>query len=89
MRHCHTLALSSFAPRSKPLTEKLKLGRELAALCSKAGVIFIVNDDPYLARELGADGVHLGQDDGNPAAARKILGEGKLIGISTHTPQEA
>ncbi len=77
--------------RAKELTpdRKLKIGRELAALCDKAGVIFIVNDDPYLARELGADGVHLGQDDGDPAAARKILGEEKLIGISTHTPEEA
>jgi len=78
-----------FRAKDQTPDRKLRLGRELANLCNKAGVIFIVNDDPYLARELGADGVHLGQDDGNPAAARKILGEGKLIGISTHTPQEA
>ena len=77
--------------RAKELTgaEKLKIGRRLATLCKEAGVIFIVNDDPKLARELDADGVHLGQEDGDPAEARKLLGEGKLIGISTHTPREA
>lgn len=77
--------------RAKELSgaEKLQAGRALAALCRQAGVIFIVNDDPELALELDADGVHLGQEDGDPAEARKLLGEGKLIGISTHTPQEA
>lgn len=77
--------------RAKELSgaEKLQAGRALAALCRQAGVIFIVNDDPGLALELDADGVHLGQEDGDPAEARKLLGEGKLIGISTHTPQEA
>jgi len=77
--------------RAKELSgeEKLKTGRKLASLCKTAGVIFIVNDDPLLARELDADGVHLGQEDGTPAEARKIMGTEKLIGISTHTPGEA
>lgn len=68
---------------------KLRLGRELATLCRTAGVLFIVNDEPLLALELNADGVHLGQEDGDPAAARQLLGNDKLIGISTHTPEEA
>lgn len=78
-----------FRAKSGPAEQKLGIGRELAALCKKAGVIFIVNDDPALAAAIDADGVHLGQDDGDPAAARKILGKGKLVGISTHTPREA
>ena len=53
-----------------------------------AGCLFIVNDRPDLARLAEADGVHLGQDDLNVAEARKILGPGPLIGISTHTPDQ-
>src|SRR6185369_13691625 len=45
--------------------------------------------DPALARELDADGLHLGQDDGDPVAARRLLGPGKIIGVSTHTLEEA
>ena len=68
---------------------RLAEGRALRRLCASRGVTFIVNDDPLLAAELGADGVHLGQDDGNVSESRRILGEGKIIGISTHTQQEA
>lgn len=82
-------AVLQFRAKQRTHADKLTLGRELAALCRKSGTLFIVNDDPYLASELDADGVHLGQEDGDPAVARQILGEGKLIGISTHTPQEA
>ncbi len=78
-----------FRAKERSRDEKLRLGRELAALCKKAGVLFIVNDDPYLAVELDADGVHLGQEDGDPAETRRIIGTGKLIGISTHSLQEA
>jgi hydroxymethylpyrimidine kinase / phosphomethylpyrimidine kinase / thiamine-phosphate diphosphorylase len=65
------------------------LGHQLKQLCSDAQVKFIVNDDVELAVELNADGVHLGQDDGDPAAARAALGPEKLIGISTHSLEEA
>lgn len=78
-----------FRAKNFSYQQKLQIGHKLAARCRKAGVIFIVNDDPALAVELAADGVHLGQDDGDPAEARKIIGSGKLIGVSTHTPQEA
>ncbi len=54
-------------------------------LCDTYGAPFIVNDDPDLARELRADGVHLGQDDLSPAAARETLGRDALIGLSTHS----
>ncbi|HET8975557.1 MAG TPA: thiamine phosphate synthase [Solirubrobacterales bacterium] len=49
---------------------------------------FIVNDDPHLARELDADGVHVGQDDVPPAEAREILGPDAIVGLSTHSPEQ-
>ena len=52
------------------------------------GALFIVNDDPELARELSADGVHLGQDDMPVARARELLGPEAIIGLSTHTPEQ-
>ncbi len=68
---------------------RLAEGRELRRLCRERGIPFIVNDDVRLAAELGADGVHLGQEDGNPAEARLALGPGALIGVSTHSTEEA
>lgn len=77
--------------KAKELTELLKLGIELSGICRKSGVLFIVNDDPFLASEVGADGVHLGQEDLKKYSlneVRKILGPNKIIGVSTHTPEE-
>jgi thiamine-phosphate pyrophosphorylase len=47
--------------------------------------IFLINDHPEVCLEVGADGVHLGQKDGSPAAARELLGKDAIIGRSTHT----
>jgi hydroxymethylpyrimidine kinase / phosphomethylpyrimidine kinase / thiamine-phosphate diphosphorylase len=69
--------------------DRLAEGLELKRLCARERVTFIVNDDPALARELDADGLHLGQDDGDPAEARRLLGPRKIIGVSTHTLEEA
>jgi thiamine-phosphate pyrophosphorylase len=66
----------------------LVAARAAAARCAEHGVLFIVNDDPRLALAAGADGVHVGQTDMPPAAARAIVGDDLLIGLSTHTPQE-
>jgi hydroxymethylpyrimidine kinase/phosphomethylpyrimidine kinase/thiamine-phosphate diphosphorylase len=65
------------------------LGMEIKRLCARAKVPFIVNDDPGLALELDADGLHLGQKDGDPAEARRLLGPKRIIGVSTHTLAEA
>ena len=62
---------------------------ELKQICRSFGVAFIINDDVHLARELDADGVHLGQDDGSVADARQLLGADKIIGKSTHNLDEA
>jgi len=62
---------------------------ELQRLCAGRGVTFIVNDDLPLAAEIRADGVHFGQDDGSVAEARRVLGPEALVGISTHSLEEA
>lgn len=56
----------------------------IRALCQRHGATFIVNDDPALAAELGADGVHLGRDDMSLAEARRIVGAKAIIGISCY-----
>lgn len=78
--------------KDKPKTDLVRLGRRLSALCRASGCIFIVNDDPILAAEVGADGVHLGQEDIKSftiGRARDILGPDKIIGISTDTISKA
>ena len=57
-------------------------------LADTYGALFVVNDDPHLAIELRADGVHIGQEDLEPVAAREIVGTERLIGLSTHTPEQ-
>lgn len=66
-----------------------RIARDLLPLARAASIPLIVNDFPEVAAEVGADGVHLGQDDGSLADARKILGPDVLIGRSTHSPEQA
>ena len=68
---------------------QVSLGRQIGRLCRDAGATFLVNDSPQLARDCAADGVHLGQGDGSIANARSIIGDGRLIGISTRTVAQA
>lgn len=75
--------------KGRLLPEILKWARMLGPLCRDVGVPFIVNDYADLARASGADGVHLGQDDGPLAAARDALPPGFIIGRSTHSPAQA
>ena len=63
-------------------------GQTFRRVANTYGSLFIVNDDPYLAQELGADGVHLGQDDMDPSEARQIVGPYAIIGLSTHSPEQ-
>lgn len=67
----------------------LALARELRAWCRRAGVPFVVNDRPDLAVLTPADGVHLGQDDLPLAEARRIVGDGISLGLSTHDQAQA
>jgi thiamine-phosphate pyrophosphorylase len=61
-----------------------RLAEPLQALCAAREIAFIVNDDMGLAKRLGADGVHLGQADGDPREARALLGPAAQIGVSVH-----
>ena len=62
---------------------------KMKELCSKYNVPLIINDNVYAAKAAGADGVHLGQDDMPPDEARKILGDGKIIGVTAKTVTQA
>lgn len=61
-----------------------RLAEPLQRLCADREVAFIVNDSVSLAKRLGADGVHLGQDDGDPREARAVLGPSVQIGVTCH-----
>ena len=69
--------------------ERRKMAEKLLNLCHKHAALLIINDLPELAHEIDADGVHLGQNDMPAVQARLILGRNKLIGISTHSVEEA
>ncbi len=57
---------------------------QLQTLCRQYGALFLVNDDPALAADIEADGVHIGQSDGGIARARQRLGPDKIIGVTCH-----
>jgi thiamine-phosphate pyrophosphorylase len=64
------------------------VGRRVAEHCRAAGALFIVNDDASLARDLDADGIHVGQDDASPAEVRAVVGPSQIIGLSvSHLPE--
>ena len=63
-------------------------GQTFRRLADTYSALFIVNDDPYLALDLRADGVHVGQDDMAPAEARRIMGPDAIIGLSTHSREQ-
>ena len=67
----------------------LSLAKEVRQICQQHGCLLIINDRVDIARAIDADGVHVGQDDMPLVAARKVIGRGKIIGVSTHDPQQA
>ena len=69
--------------KGTPLQKKILIGKKIKKICKKFKVKFLINDDPWLAKKLDADGCHLGQTDMNILKARKILGK-KIIGITCH-----
>ena len=74
--------------KEKSREELRKIGSEVAQLCRKSKTTLIVNDDPYLVKEIDADGVHIGQSDlvKYPfKAIREIIGKNKLVGLLTHS----
>ena len=77
--------------REKDLNEKdfLLEAEELLALCRSYNVPFIVNDNVELAVKIGADGVHVGQSDMNARDVRALIGNDKILGVSTQTVEQA
>jgi thiamine-phosphate pyrophosphorylase len=67
-----------------PEHELARLAEPLQRICSDVGVAFVVNDSMALAKRLGADGVHLGQQDGDIHEARALLGPKAQIGVTCH-----
>lgn len=70
--------------KDTPEEEIIRLGKGLHEITRKYGVPLIINDSPLLAKEIGADGVHLGDDDSPIAEARKLLGSEAIIGVSCY-----
>lgn len=62
---------------------------EIKALCKEYGVPFVINDDVAIAKEIDADGVHVGQSDMETGSVRELLGSGKIIGVSAQTVEQA
>lgn len=66
-----------------------KEAAEIKELCARYHVPFVINDNVEIAKEINADGVHVGQEDMAAGNARAILGSDKIIGVSAHTVEEA
>ena len=69
--------------KNESFKEKITVAKKVIKICKKYNVKFIINDDPYLAIKVNADGCHLGQKDMEISKARKIL-KNKIIGITCH-----
>jgi len=67
----------------------MEIAEKLKELCNKTGIPFIINDDPEFALAVGADGLHIGQGDGDPLKIREFMGEELILGLSTHNMEEA
>ena len=86
VRDCIAGGVDVVQLRDKDLEARPLLTRAavVATVCREHGVPFVLNDRPDLALEVGADGVHVGQDDAPVALARRIMGPDAIIGLSTH-----
>ncbi len=79
-----SVAAFQFRVKNIDQHEAARLAEPLQAICAAHEIAFIVNDDVALAKRLGADGVHLGQGDGDPREARRLLGPDAQIGVTCH-----
>ena len=79
-------SVAAFQLRLKGISEDeiARLAEPLQRICAEHDTAFIINDSMALAKRLGADGVHLGQGDGDPRAARALLGPTVQIGVTCH-----
>ena len=82
------IKIIQYRDKTKSIKEKVKEAREIRELCKRNGVVFIVNDHVDIAILVDADGVHIGQDDMDPSDVRKLIGDNKIIGLSTHSEEQ-
>lgn len=83
------IKLIQYREKDKSMKEKYEECIEIRRLTKNAGVTFIVNDHIDLAIICDADGIHIGQDDLPVKEVRKLIGKDKIIGLSTHSPDQA
>ena len=83
------IKIIQYREKEKPVLEKLDQCRKIRELTREADALFIVNDNVDIALAVNADGVHVGQDDMPVDQVRKLVGNDKVIGLSTHTPAQA
>jgi len=83
------IRIIQYREKSKKMGAKYEECLELRAMTKECGAAFIVNDDIDLALLVGADGVHVGQEDLPVAAVRRLVGPDTAIGLSTHGPEQA
>ncbi len=74
---------------NKSMKEKLAECQELRKITRAAGIPFIINDHIDIALLVDADGVHVGQDDLPAESVRSLIGDDKILGVSTHSPEQA
>ena len=82
------IALLQYRNKAAGAALQLAQATALQALCAQAGVPLVINDDTALVRQVGAAGVHLGEDDGDIAAARAALGPHAIVGVSCYDEPE-
>jgi thiamine-phosphate pyrophosphorylase len=83
------IKLIQYREKDKTMLEKYRQCEKIRELTAAAGVTFIVNDHIELGLSVGADGIHIGQDDMPIEIARKLVGDDMIIGLSTHSPEHA
>ena len=81
--------LDQLREKDLPYEDFLQEGKEIQELCKKYQVPFVINDNVQLAKELDADGVHIGQDDMKICDARNLIGSNKILGVSVQTVEDA
>ena len=74
--------------KNKPFDEWLQIAKEVKSVCDKYQTILIINDNAEIAKEIDADGVHLGKNDMSVAEERAILGKDKIIGGTANTTED-
>ena len=74
--------------KKTPISNLLKISKKVKKIVKKNNVKFLINDKPFVAKTVGADGCHIGQKDMNFFNARKILGKHKIIGVTCHNSKK-